>query len=336
MISGDMVSFAPCAESDEGDDCVSNSAVLRVLPIPLATVLLVAGENTVFACSICRCGDPTFNALGADAYSAGGFRAALDWERFDKEQGAPGEERESLVENRFTALLSYGFSEGFTLVARVPFSHRDFSLGAPGQARDSLKTNGLSDPEIYALVRLWSSSFAPGLGRRASLTAMAGLKMPWGRNHVDENGERVDEHAQAGTGSTDGFAGLSGLYLFDKRSSLFSSVQYRRAGENDFGYRYGRIFLGNLAYEHKLGDRLDGVVELNYRHAGRDRLNAQRETDPSTGGSVLYITPRLLLNAGGGIVLRLVAQIPVVRDLNRVQEERTVINAGVTFLLGSR
>jgi hypothetical protein len=43
------------------------------------------------------------------------------------------------------------------------------------------------DPEIYGLVRLWSSNFGPNLGRRAWLSAVAGVKTPWSQNDLREN-----------------------------------------------------------------------------------------------------------------------------------------------------
>jgi hypothetical protein len=143
---------------------------------------------------------------------------------------------------------------------------------------------------------------------------------------------RVDEHAQPGTGSTDLFGGLSGFYLFDADSALFASAQYRGTGRNDFGYKYGDITMVNLAYERKISEVLDGVVELNFRHAGRDQVDAAGEVDPNTGGSVLYVTPRVLVSLGKGIVLRLAAQIPAGQWLYGVQDEKVNYNAGVTFL----
>jgi hypothetical protein len=161
------------------------------------------------------------------------------------------------------------------------------------------------------------------------------VKTALGRNEVTVDGERADEHAQPGTGSTDAFGGLAFLYLVDKRSALFSSAQYRHTGENDFGYRYGSSLLLNAAYERKLGARLDGVVELNFRHAKKDRLNADGELGENTGGTILYVTPRVLVDVGGGVVLRAAAQIPIARDLNGAQKERAVFNAGVSFLFGA-
>lgn len=298
--------------------------------ILLAAGLLLAPQRAG-ACSICRCGDPTFNALGTSVYSAGQFHLALDWERFSKSQATEDGGTDSEIENRYTATLSYSFGERFLVVARVPFSYRDLTTTL-GDEKDEVTTDGLSDPEFYALVRLWSSSFGPGLGRRTWISAAFGVKTPWGRNDVRQNGVRVDEHAQSGTGSTDLFGGFSGFYLFDKDSALFASAQYRGTGRNDFGYKYGDITIANLAYERKLSEVFDGVVEVNFRHAKRDQVAFSGEVDPNTGGSVLYVTPRILINVGKGIVLRLAVQVPAVEWLYGIQNEKVNYNAGLTFL----
>ncbi len=106
----------------------------RVLGSIVAAVLFACCARPASACSICRCGDPTFNALGSDSYHAEGFRAAFDWERFDKSQGDPAEEAEGVVENRFTALLSYGFNDRLAVTGRIPFSHRNLVATEEGVA----------------------------------------------------------------------------------------------------------------------------------------------------------------------------------------------------------
>jgi len=297
----------------------------------LAVALLVLPRPSL-ACSICRCGDATFNALGKDGFAAQGFRAALDWERFDKDEGDPAEEAESQVENRITALVSYGFNERLTIFARVPYSVRDLTSTSADTEPQKTHTSGFSDPEIYGQARLWASRLAAGFGRRSSLSLNGGVKTPWGENDVRHDGERVDEHAQPGTGSTDVFGSLAFLYLVDKESAIFASSGYRHTGENDFAYRYGSSFIANAAFEHKLGKALDGVVELNFRHAQRDQVDSDGTLDEDTGGSLLYVTPRLLVSLGGGIVLRAAAQIPVVRALNGFQKERAVFNVGLSYV----
>ena len=303
--------------------------------IALSTVWL-AWPQEARACSICRCGDPTFNALGSNIYSSGQYHLAVDWDRFDKSQlteegGVAGTDHE--IENRITVTLSYSIAERVVVVARLPYSYRQLTTTLPGST-ETVSTNGFSDPEVYALVRLWSSRFGPGLGRRTWLSGVVGVKTPWGENNLQLPGAggRVDEHAQPGTGSTDFFGGLSGIYLFDQVSSLFVSAQHRGTGRNGFGYKYGNATTANLAYERKLTARFDAVLEANFRHAGRDQVDASGELDPNTGGSILYLTPRIIVDVGGGLVLRLSAQIPTWKSLYGVQTEKANFNAGLTFL----
>ncbi|HXY41646.1 MAG TPA: hypothetical protein VEQ10_18355 [Vicinamibacteria bacterium] len=124
------------------------------------------------------------------------------------------------------------------------------------------------------------------------------------------------------------------LYLLDVKSVLFSSVAYRRTGTNSHGYRYGSALMANLTYERKIAGRLDGVVELNFRGAAKDVVDSSGPLDPDTGGSLLDATPRLLVDLGGGVVLRTAVQIPTFRSLNGFQKERAVVNIGFTYLIG--
>jgi hypothetical protein len=287
-----------------------------------------------WGCSICRCGDPTFNALGHEGVAQTGLRLALDWDQLEKSQGSPDEEFSSVDEERTTLLAAYGLSDRFGVFVRVPYSKRDLSETEDGEVEQST-ASGFSDPEFYGQARLWSSKFEGDVGTRSSIYAIFGVKTDWGDNDAAKGGERLDEHVQPGTGSTDWFAGLSGSYQINPHSALFASVQYRHTGRNDFGYQYGRIKLLNLAYERKLSAKWDGVIEANFRNSGRDEIDSSGDTDPDTGGSIAYLTPHLLFDAGGGWVLRASAQIPLSDSgLQGTQHEQTVLNVGVTRLFG--
>jgi len=299
----------------------------------LGVLLLTAVTSLpAWGCSICRCGDPTFNALGHEGVAQSGLRLALDWDQVKKTQG-PSDERDSIRERRTTLLVAYGINDRLGLFARVPYSERELTETVAGESEHS-HGSGLADPEIYGQMRLWSSRFEGDVGVRAQLFAVAGVKTDWGQNDLSRGGERLDEHVQPGTGSTDWFAGLSGSYQLDRQSALFYSGQYRRTGSNDFGYKYGNIGLLNAAYEHKLGSRWDAVLEVDYRNAGRDEIDGSGATDPNTGGNLLYVTPHLLFDAGSGWVLRVSGQLPLSQGgLNGEQHEDPVLNIGVTKLL---
>jgi hypothetical protein len=285
------------------------------------------------ACSICRCGDPTFNALGSEGAAQTGFRIAFDVDQVEKSQGTHAAEFETLRERRYSLLLAYGVSDRLGLFARLPYSERELSATEAGE-HERIRTSGRADPELYAQLRLWSAPFSGALGTRASLYAIGGVKTAWGENDVRRQGERLEEHVQPGTGSTDWFGGLSGSYLLDRRSTLFASLQYRGTGRNDAGYRYGNATLANLAYERKLAPRWDAVLELNYRHAGRDEIDRSGALDGDTGGSMTYLTPRLLFDVGHGWVVRVAAQLPLSQSgLEGAQHEKAVYNIGLTWLV---
>ncbi len=303
-----------------------NGRLSPVVPI----LLILAAPSTGLSCSMCRCGDATFNALGTDVFQAGAFRVAVDWDRMEKSQGPPGD-AESEVQNGITATMSYSLGERINLVARVPYSFKTMTTTGD-ELSDVTRTNGLSDPEFFAWVRLWASDMVRGVGRRAWVSAQVGVKTPWGRNDLTgPDGVRLDEHVQPGTGSTDVFGGIGGFYLIDAGSSVFGSVQFRWTGTNPYAYQYGRIFLANLGYERKLGRVVDAVLELNYRWAGKDTVDAAGSQDPDTGGALLYVTPRVLVSLGEDVVARAAVLIPTFRNLNGFQTEYAVVSAGLTF-----
>jgi hypothetical protein len=303
------------------------SPSLRRYCAVLCLSLLVFGlSRPASACSMCRCSDPVFSALGQGLYSYGGFQVALDWNRLNQSQGE-GPEFEEQVRNTMIATVSYGWRERLTFVAQVPYTFNHLTEGGEVETAD-----GLADPAFYTYVRLWSSEFSGGLGRRAWISAVVGVKTAWGRNDVTEDGERLDEHVQPGTGATNLSGGLSGLYLLDEKSSLFASAAYTGTGRNKFGYKYGNNVQANLVYDRKLTDWLDGVVELNYLDAKRDQIDAAGVPDPDTGGQTLYITPRVGIHITRGLVMRAAAQFPVWEHLNGIQDVKPAFTAGLTYV----
>jgi hypothetical protein len=300
--------------------------VRRVRPVFGFVILCLALPRMAAACSMCRCSDPVFSALGEGLYTYGGFQVALDWNRLDQSQGA-GPELEAQIRNSMVATVSYGWRERLTFVAQVPYTFNHLTADGEVQTAD-----GLGDPAFYLYVRLWSSKFASGLGRRAWISATVGVKTPWGKNDVTKDGKRLDEHVQPGTGATNISGGLSGLYLLDEDSSLYASAAYTGTGRNQFGYKYGDNVQANLVYDRKLTDWLDGVVELNFLDAKRDQIDSEGVPDPSTGGQTLYITPRVGVNVVRGLVARAAVQIPVWESLNGIQDVKPAFTAGLTYV----
>ena len=137
------------------------------------------------------------------------------------------------------------------------------------------------------------------------------------------------------TGATDWFVGLSGFYQFDRRSALFASAQYRVDGTERLRLSLWQRDTPELRLRHKIGARWDAVLEANFRDSRRDEIDAAGTRDGNTGGTIAYLTPRILFDAGHGWVLRASAQLPLSQSgLHGVQHEEPVWNLGVTRLVG--
>ena len=291
-----------------------------VLFVFLVVALGVPREGR--ACSLCRCGDPTFALTGSQIFSAQAWHVGLDFGRFAKDQVAEDDPllREEEVEDRVTFTVSRNFGGRLTLIGRLPFAHRNIAA-----AEEESSLSGLSDPELQAHYRIYSPSAGSGLA------LSLGLRPGWGENNAQLDGERAEEHLQPGTGA----AGIEpGLSLWrtvgaEDEGWLFLSTVGRFNGRNDAGYHYGNAVLANLGYERRFGARVDAVLETNFRYAAKDEP-APGEPDPNTGGSMLYLAPRIVLKLDRTLFLRLGVQIPIVKSLYGDQDEKVNLFSGLT------
>ncbi|HEY4231067.1 MAG TPA: hypothetical protein VGO79_12920 [Thermoanaerobaculia bacterium] len=298
--------------------------IVAVCALLLGGLLLATPQAG--ACSMCRCSDPVFSALGQGLYTHSGFKLALDWNRSDQSEGPP-DDFEAQVRNTLTLTMSYSWKERLTFVAQLPY------VWAHQNATDGVQTaTDIGDPSFYVYGRLWSSDFAQGLGRRAWLSAVVAVKTPWGKNDLTENGERLDEHVQPGTGGTNLIGGLSFLYLFDAEDSLYVSSAYTGTGRNKFGYKYGDNVTANVVYDRKINDWLDGLLELDFLDARRDQIDSTGTIDPNTGGRSLYLAPRFAVHVTQGLVARAGVQIPIWKGLNGIQDIKPAVSAGLTYV----
>ena len=297
---------------------MSRTLVRLVLAVPF----LLAAARPAAACSMCYCGDPTFMLVGSQIFVPNAWRLSLDGGRYEKDQVGEDDpsSRETEIENRYTVSVTRTLGRRVALVAQVPFSDRTLR-----DDEGSVSLSGLSNPELLGNFRIATGSGRPGTW----LSLTAGVRAPWGRSDGQIAGERAEEHVQPSTGAWGGVAGLSFSRLVGDQGSLFGSVLGRTNGRNEFGYHYGDAVLANLAYERRLVKWLNGVVELNYRWAARDEV-AVGEDDPNTGGSVLYVTPRVIAKIQNGVFFRVAVQIPVAQGLYGIQTEKTNVMAGFT------
>jgi hypothetical protein len=296
--------------------------VRQTLAVLAAVAVFALPAVPAAACSLCHCGDPTYALVGSQIFVPQSLRLGLDVDRYAKDQISTEDPslREEEVEKRLTLSAAYSLHRRLTLVARLPFTDRTITTGAESQS-----LSGFSDPELIAHYRVLP--FTPG----SWFSLTAGVRTGWGQNDRQFGGERAEEHLQPGTGAFGMNAGVSFSRLA-LDGSIFGSVNAQLNGRNRSGYHYGNGVLANLAYEHAFNKRLNGVLELNFRNVARDE-QTMGEKDPNTGGSVLYVSPRLLVRLGRDLYLRFGVQLPVAKGLHGDQDEKVNVQAGFTVRL---
>jgi len=305
-----------------------NTSRARVSAIAAVLWALAAlGPARAWACSVCGCGDPMVSIQQA-RLTQGQAQVALEVEQLSaqaRSDDAP-EFLESLQQTGLRAVVAYGPWDSTSLVLRVPVLRKDFALEADGAADRHVLT-GLGDVDAAARIFLVDHTSLAQRSREG-LALVAGSTLPTGPNGSEEDGERIDEHAQLGTGALGPY--LGGLYTLSRDpwnvSATVTGVYRLR---NAFGYQYGAAVLWSLRGEYRFWDRVGLGVSLDGRYAARDVLGA--ELQANTGGLVIAATPTLQVRLWEKLSLRAQAQVPVVTHLFGEQRVGPVFTASVQY-----
>jgi hypothetical protein len=235
----------------------------------------------------------------------------------------PGAEHER--EHRISAFGVWRPHDRLALLGRLPYNFKELEQEPSGQPTETGTSQGLGDAELLALIGVARSSSAHG----ATLGLVLGVVAPTGANNLrDEDGTRLDEHLQTGTGAwsfTTGFnlgATLGG--------SIVETGVLARANGQGPHYRYGNAVLYNAGLTSPVWRGWRGIAQLNGRSAAHD-LEEAGDVAPNTGGTVLYATPGLRWQTGLGVGVEALVQIPVFQSLQGIQHENTTARLGVSL-----
>jgi hypothetical protein len=302
--------------------------VMRARAVVFVAVVSLSGVASLpaLACSICGC-DPAAGTLGLDRPSARSLRLAIEDRYLAKESGT-GDEAESEREDRLLLRAQYSPLAPLVLQVEVPYFLFKNHLNARGVRDD--RATGLGDVTFgarYELLRV-------GLDARHVVALTGTVKAPTGPNARHLPGEEPDEHIQLGTGSWDGLAGISYLYGFQP-FTIYANATTRLNTANGRGFRYGQAVFGTLGARRAFldGGRLVASLEAQGRYAAKDHF-ADGSTDPDTGGFVGYAAGSIGYALTSDLLLRAVAQVPVIKDLNGVQGEHPVLYLNLAYDFG--
>ena len=222
---------------------------------------------------------------------------------------------------------------------------RDARSGDENETVDRGDTEGIGDLTLFGQYRFYGQD----TGLQASL--LTGIKTPTGETgERDDQGELFEAEFQPGSGSWDPMLGLA-LSQAQGRWSVDGNVLYTIATDGtqhtDLGDRFH--YNGAVTYRLKGGDAeashevamnhshhghshhhdhalspkglvIDAVLELNGEWQAKQNISG--ETDPNSGGNVVFLSPgvRIASNRWSGFVT---VGLPIINDLNGLQSEPT-------------
>jgi len=227
--------------------------------------------------------------------------------------------------------LAYGLTDRLTLSASLPLvnhrGHEHFHI----EEAEAHETEGKAEEGAHA-ERFSNQDGTTGLGDvqlgaryallvegRDLLIGGLGAKLPTDVYRLrDSDGQINEPTIQPGTGTLDLFATLHYTrQIAPGRSEWFALGSYRVSGENALDYRFGDEAVANLGMSRRVGERITLSLQANGRRTGRDEFNGQPV--PSTGATLVNLTPGVRLGSQSGTSLYGFVPIPIYQDVNDAQ-----------------
>jgi hypothetical protein len=300
---------------------VRNSA-----PALLLALALLLAPGRARACASCGCGDPTLTAAGIEKPYLNRVRLVVDNRYGSFTQGADGssEHTEFL---RSSIGLAWTPHPRITVALLVPWVTSYLTPVSHSPGADRGVVSGLGDVELSARALLYQERhFAP----HHLLWGMSGLKFPSGYRVRSDSGDFYSDDDQPGSGSWDPFAAVTYAWYSGGLMSAFASTSYRQTTPGWHGNRRGSTLGGSLAVQAQPWQRVALAVGADVAWQQPDRLPNNHDA-PSTGGTVLYVAPALLVSPATDWLIRLVVDVPAVAALYGTQTVGTQVALSIAY-----
>ncbi len=221
--------------------------------------------------------------------------------------------------------LAYGATGDLTLNLQFPFysvrgNIREGHDVPPPEVHEHGTSGGVGDLTLFGQYRFLHEDSG---GLDAAL--LAGIKFPTGMTKVRaRDGGRLETEMQPGSGSFDPLAGAAATRHFGK-FCVDASGLYGFVTEGAQHTDLGDFFLYGAAGAYRLQADpvpLDLVLEINGEWRQKHAVGAAKDAD--SGGHSIYLSPGVRVGLGGNWLLAVAAGIPVLQDLNGIQQKTRV------------
>lgn len=255
-----------------------------------------------------------------------------DWETYTS-----AKDDEADYSTFWMAGLGYGVTPWLSLYAFLPYHDKV-------DENDFFNTHGFADVALNATLGFKYDEGFRRVPEKESLddledwhfTFYAGVTLPTGNPNLRDRDGNIDKGKSTGFGEPTFTLGATASKMLDERTTLnldVSNLWFQEHiydgdpahGGERFTGQFGDEFRFNTAVIYKLYTnpeerfRLDGLVELNYLHLGRDREDGVAER--GTGGHILYVMPGARAY-WDNLSLALGVKLPAWTDLNEEDEQQ--------------
>lgn len=242
-------------------------------------------------------------------------------------------ELEGYTKNQYlTASLDYNNGDTWGVSLVVPYIQRDHmtygvspSTPAVIDSANGYQSSSSGVGDIRVIGRYY------GFSKQRNWGIQYGIKFPTGSiNQRSIDGVvAVDPGLQLGTGTTDLILGAFYFDSLTESMSYFAQINYQRA------LNYSQIMTGSsgsfVSQSYRPGDGYN--LTLGFRYSGYEtvvptmQINARRVNPDSgdaadlfaTGGTLVYLTPGVIVPIDDNLSLYTTLQIPVYQNVNGVQ-----------------
>lgn len=299
----------------------------------IAAAAAVAGLLPSLAAASCGAAFCTVNTnwTSQSALVEAGSSFDLRYEYIDQDQPFSGSDKiavgqvkhhhdeVSTLNRNVVATYSRSFGENWGVAVTLPVGDRDhlhIHNHHGEKINEEWKFTRVGDMRVVG--RYQFGAFGDALAP-ASAGLTFGLKLPTGSTTVANGaGDAAERSMQPGTGTTDLIVG--GYYhkkLMASDASWFAQAQYQHALNSHANYKPGSQFSADVGYRHGLGERLSGLVQLNFVHKRADKGSEAEPAD--SGGRYVFLSPGLSYGVSSNLQLYAFYQHPLYRHVNGVQ-----------------
>lgn len=250
------------------------------------------------------------------------------------------QEVEKYTRNSYLTLgFEYRVNPDWGVNIQLPYIDRSHStLGTasdgttpgPGGGQYDSKTSSIGDAKVIGRYQ--------GFSPQHNLGVLLGVKLPTG-SHTDTGTSTdptapgpvpIDRGLQPGTGTTDLIVGAYYFDVLNRNWDYFTQGIYQTALNSRDQYKPGNGLNLNLGLRYMGFSDFTPQIQLNARHVARDS-GANADT-VSTGGTLLYLSPGVVVPVSKQTSVYGFVQLPVYQDVNGVQlAPRYLASVGARF-----